>query len=407
MADAKKLEIRYDIPAQSELAKALTQGLRYPAYVGGIGSGKTYLGCTLGFAYGIKHPKSRGMIVAPSYKMLKRIVLPTIMEDTGLDALVAEHNKADGILKLLSGSTVFLASCDNPDSLRGPNLAWFYLDEAALASDEAWKILIGRLRQPGFKPWCLAGTTPKGKNWVWERWENDPKPGYQLFRARTADNPHLEAQFVEDLKESYSGVFARQELEGLFERPEGLVYEEFDRAVHVRDDIQATQFIAGVDWGYTNPSVILVIGVTGDDEAYVIDELYQRKLTVDELIGQARDIEYPIQAFLCDPSEPAYIEQFRRAGLAAAPGVNDVLPGINEVKRRLAVKPNGRPSLFIHPRCVNLIAELESYCWQDGKERPEKQNDHAMDALRYALMRRPSQAPSIAIYHDPVSISPF
>jgi phage terminase large subunit len=94
-------------------------------------------------------------------------------------------------------------------------------------------------------------------------------------------------------------------------------------------------------------------------------------------------------------------------GLPAVGAVNDVLPGINEVKRRLAVKKNGRPSLYIHPRCVNLISELESYAWQEGKEKPEKQGDHAVDSLRYALMHRPGVQEEYVVYDNPYVISPF
>jgi phage terminase large subunit len=93
--------------------------------------------------------------------------------------------------------------------------------------------------------------------------------------------------------------------------------------------------------------------------------------------------DYGISLFTCDPSEPEHIEVFKRAGFGAKAADNAVIPGIQEVQRRLKVKGDGKPSLFISPKCANLISELESYVWDEAKDKPVKANDHAMDALRY------------------------
>jgi phage terminase large subunit len=71
----------------------------------------------------------------------------------------------------------------------------------------------------------------------------------------------------------------------------------------------------------------------------------------------------------------------------------DVLAGLQRVKSRLVVQGDGYPRLFVSSRCVNVIKEFELYRWQDSKddrndkEEPLKQNDHAMDALRYMVMQ--------------------
>lgn len=113
--------------------------------------------------------------------------------------------------------------------------------------------------------------------------------------------------------------------------------------------------------------------------------------------------EYNITHFICDPSEPAYIEQFNKAGLNAVKATNAIAPGINNVQARLKIAGDGRPRLYVYeyalqerdgkreaehqPYC--LEQEIEGYSWpvsKDGapvKEVPIKINDHAMDALRY------------------------
>jgi phage terminase large subunit len=115
-----------------------------------------------------------------------------------------------------------------------------------------------------------------------------------------------------------------------------------------------------------------------------------------------------------DPSAAGLIADMRFAGLAANGANNAVLDGIQLVKSLLAVQGDGRPRLTISPKCVNLIAEFESYCWKEGRaglrDEPEKANDHAMDALRYALsgaIAEDTPPEGVYVYDDRVSISPY
>jgi len=81
----------------------------------------------------------------------------------------------------------------------------------------------------------------------------------------------------------------------------------------------------------------------------------------------------------CDPAEPASIEQFQRRGLRAESADNDVIPGIQHVTAQ-------RHGLQVHETCRNLRNEFGGYEWKDeGEDKPVKANDHALDALRYAL----------------------
>lgn len=152
--------------------------------------------------------------------------------------------------------------------------------------------------------------------------------------------------------------------------------------------------IAGVDFGYTNPAVILVIAIDNDDIFYVLDEFYQSGLTIKELIAKGLKLKdkYNIEIFFADPSQPAYIREMNNEGLYTVAAKNDILPGISAVSEKLKVKEDGRPSLFIDKKCKNLIHELENYKYaeKDGKngahtEMPVKEDDHACDALRYAV----------------------
>jgi phage terminase large subunit len=220
-------------------------------------------------------------------------------------------------------------------------------------------------------------------------WLESGNDDYRMVRAKTKENVNLDPDYVRSLEETYTGAFARQELEGSFVTLEGLIYEMFSREVHVKEPPpRFDRVIAGVDWGFTNPAAILPLGQDGDNNAWALDEFYARRMTVHDMVEPARELmrEYNIERFYCDPSEPEHIEVFNRAGLPAEAANNAVIPGIQEVQRRFVVKGDGRPSLHISPKCANLMSELESYVWHqdETKDKPIKANDHLCDCLRYS-----------------------
>ncbi len=365
------------------------------AFIGGIGSGKTTAGVNEAIREAIRQPGSLGVIAAPTYPMLRDATQREFWAYFP-EELMHSFNKTEQHLKLINGSEILFRSLDNPERLRGLNIAWFYIDEAALVTRRSWDILIGRLRQPGYEYKAWITTTPKGYNWVYDVFVKERRDNYSVIYATTHDNPHLSREYLAELESSYSGSFYQQEILGKFVQHEGLVYQEFSRAVHIVEKLpeRFSRIIAGVDFGYTNPSVILVIGVDYDGRAYIIEEFYQRRVMITELVGVAEELnkKYRIETFYCDPSEPQFIEAFRQAGLNAVEAENAILPGINEVSARLKVQGDGKPRLFVHSSCVNTIMEFENYAYPEAKEgkpqqeKPLKLFDHAMDALRYAVM---------------------
>jgi phage terminase large subunit len=95
-------------------------------------------------------------------------------------------------------------------------------------------------------------------------------------------------------------------------------------------------------------------------------------------------------AIYVDPSAAGLIGAMRAMRMNVAEADNAVNDGIQQVKQHLAMQGDGRPRLTIDPACTNTINEFTAYVWQrrDGVslDKPIKENDHAMDALRYALM---------------------
>lgn len=370
------------------------------AFVGGIGSGKSLAGCmrALMVSQGmIRHKRivptpNLGVITAPTYPMLRDATLRAFYQIG--EAAIASYNKADGVMLLKNGSEILFRSTDNPDRLRGPSITWWFGDEAAMYTPDVWAIMLGRLRQFGQRGYAWIATTPRGRNWVWQTFVQNTLPGRKIFKASSRENIYLDESVLTAWEQSYQGDFAAQELEGEFIAFEGLIYPEFSRERHVITTLPA-QFhftVAGVDWGYANPGVILVFGVDSDGRMWQVAEHYQRQRRIEEWVSVAQQARrtWAIRTFYCDPAEPDYIKAFQAGGLNAEPANNTVNTGLQMVKNRLVLQGDGQPRLMVARECVNTLAEFESYQWAENRfgmrDQPVKANDHALDALRYAVM---------------------
>ncbi len=356
----------------------------YPAYIGGIGSGKSFAGaCKVLARIG---NKELGMIAAPTYPMLRDATRRTMIEIFELYGLGYELHKTENVITIpRTGHEILCRSLDNPDTLRGPNLAYAWVDEGGLIDREGWRVVKGRVRD-GDNPQAWITTTPKGRNYLWEEWERDATgneldPTHPLYRVKTTENYHLPEGWAEGL--GYTEEFYDQEIGGEFVAFEGLVYPGFNRTAVRRVDTEGWRTTLGIDIGARNPTAILTLRISGTSRIHIERERYQRNLDSDEITDAITDTmrESGAQFAYCDPSAKAYINSWQKRGLKVKPANNDVMRGIQIVKAAIA------DGLTVDPSCVNTIAEFESYRWSDGdKDQPVKQNDHALDSLRYALV---------------------
>lgn len=366
------------------------------ALQGGAGSGKTWAGVAKALMLALSQPGARGMFVAPSHPQLQQAAMPHLL--TLADALALlqtwDWHKANNLIRLPNGSQFWLRSADNPAALLGADLAWCVGDEVGLWKRQAYDYLMGRLRQPGYPHQAAFTFTPKGLGWTHECLGVE-REGLEVIRATTLENPFLESDYHERLRREYGEgtQLWRQEVLGEYVAWEGLVYPQFALETHVgappgREAF--VQLVGAADWGWTNPGVLIVLGLTRDDIVWVLREVYQREQPIEWWAAQAARLtsEFGIRAWHCDPAEPGNIAAMQRAGVPQAQAANNaVLPGLAAVGGRIAAQ-----TLMLAAECVETIREMQSYCWKqraDGTIRadePEKTNDHAMDALRYGVM---------------------
>lgn len=299
---------------------------------------------------------------------------------------------------------------------------------------------------PGPRP-IFGATNPDGPgHWAYEQFiepDHSDNPNIDVIQARTGDNKELRDDYLERLEERYTGMMRDRLLQGEWVMAEGRVYQNFDSELHakprswfletkevdgkkMRDLRDYKKFIVGADAGYTNPRALLVIGVTGNDELHVLDEFYRSKTDIQDAIDwlDARKDDYSIYRVWHDPSEPADIEDLNNAGYQAEKANNDIVSGIAKtaykignryickgcdpkqefssergVQEHIDQEHGGdaeydyhEPQLFVHPRCKHFLNEILAYKYPDEddnktrEEKPVKENDHLMDALRYAIM---------------------
>jgi phage terminase large subunit-like protein len=185
---------------------------RYVAFIGGLGSGKTFAGaCKLL----LLPPGARAVVVAPTYPMIRDASQRTFFEICP-PALRLDHNASHNTTTLTDDRVIFWRSGEHPDRLRGPNLSHAWIDEAAYCREDLWPVLMGRLRLGRAQQVWLT-TTPNGHNWLHREFVLNGAPAtHEVINAPTAQNTYLPPGFAQELAARYAAdpEFARQELEG-------------------------------------------------------------------------------------------------------------------------------------------------------------------------------------------------
>jgi hypothetical protein len=210
-----------------------------------------------------------------------------------------------------------------------------------------------------------------------------------LLALSIYDNPYLPMSFVDAMVQSHTGGLAERFIYGRFANV-GAGSFQFDTAVHVKEcpNPKGLRIRYGVDFGWANPSAIVVNGFDGDGRLWVLDEFYKTHSSAEDLIVALEDFRkvYGNGPVVCDKSEPESIAKFRRGvpekgirGFDAEPYPFRRDDGLRELGSRFLKSGDSRPRILISSHCVNLISELLEYKIE------AKERDHAVDAVRYGL----------------------
>ncbi|MGW2095768.1 PBSX family phage terminase large subunit [Promicromonospora sukumoe] len=275
--------------------------------------------------------------------------------------------------------------------IRGMTIKRSYCDEISLMAEDFVNMLVSRHSVEG--AWLGATTNPDGPkhplkvNYI----DRADEMGHRIFHFELEDNRRfLPDGYIENLSRQYTGLWHDRFIKGLWTMADGVIYECFDPAQHVVDKLPDMQRIlcVGIDYGTTNPTRGIKLGLGVDNRLYAMAEWAPAQGTTAELERSLRtfcDTDVPDYLFVDPSAAPLKLQLNRDGWTNYANGSNKVSAGIGLVNALLSTD-----QLLIHHSCTELLGEIPGYVWdtkaaEKGEDAPVKLNDHAVDALRYAV----------------------
>ena len=276
--------------------------------------------------------------------------------------------------------------------IQGITLAGVLLDEVALMPRSFVEQACARCSVTGSKMWFSCNPASP-EHWFYKQWISTAQEKNILHLHFTMDdNPALDPAVRARYERLYSGVFYRRFVLGHWCAAEGLIYE-FDKDKHIfSEPPPCGRYFISVDYGTQNPFSAGLWCVSGG-KAYRLREFYYsgrenaRTMTDEEYVAALKDLSggLPIEQVVIDPSAASLIAALRGV-FSVRRAKNDVLSGI-----RLVASLLQGGVLQFSDTCRDTMREFALYRWEDGEDRPVKENDHAMDDIRYfcnTILRR-------------------
>lgn len=326
--------------------------------------------------------------IAPTFQQARDIAWQMLIKELKpITKKVNESRLQIEVLNLTGGTSLIqLQGWEAIETLRGQFFDFIVIDE--VASMRNFNVYWHEVVRPTLtdrKGHVMFISTPKGFNHFYDLF-NTQDEDYKSFHYTSYDNPFIPKEEIDKAgKEIPEDRFAQEYLAD-FRKTEGLVYKQFSREKHVTEEQPKTvvDTVAGADWGFRNPASSHRFRIDSDRHYWIDREFYKTETQTETQCQHVLDFK-PTK-FYPDPAEPDRIEIAKRMGLNVREVSKDIEAGIDVVQE---VFLQGR--IHIHPSCVNLIHELETYRYpekkpdQNEKETPVKEKDHAMDEMRYVV----------------------
>jgi hypothetical protein len=382
-------------------------------FSGPVGSGKSAALAFEALRLAFINEGRQGMLAAPTLAMLRGATLMglyRVMEEQDIEFDV---RKSDGEITICGpDSVILLRSLEEPERLRGTNLAWFGVDELSYTREEGWLRLEARLRDPKAKQLSGFGVwTPQGHDWIYKRFIKTPVSGYDCVRAKPFENRFLldrTPDYYERLESSYDPKFYQQEVLGEFVNSRAdRVYHCFERGVHVAPQKYdpTKPLIWSLDFNVAPMSSVLlqyqgsrlavideiVLDRATTEEACIeFENRYKRHKGPLEIYGDASGKNMHTTGTSDYTMLQSYLTRagFRNIKLRVPPSNPPVLSRVRKVNG-LLTNALGEVRLEIDPRCEELIRDLEEVLFKPESGVIDKIRDlkrtHASDALGYAV----------------------
>lgn len=273
--------------------------------------------------------------------------------------------------------------------IQGMTLSGVFLDEVALMPRSFVEQALARCSVNGSKMWFNCNPD-NPSHWFYNEWIKKTEEKKALYLHFTMDdNPSLSESMKERYKRLYSGAFYDRFVLGKWTASEGVVYPMFSMEKHVfSEEVQCEEFVISCDYGTVNPSSFGLWGLYSGVWHRIREYYYSSKkegvprtdeehyAALEQLAGDRK-----ISRVIVDPSAASFIECIRRhKKFRVVKADNDVITGIRQVSAALQ-----QNRLKFHRSCKDILREFQLYRWSEkaGVDAPIKENDHAMDDMRY------------------------
>lgn len=361
--------------------------------------GKTTLAIDTMIGCALYKPDARIAYIAPTFQQARDIAWSQLKKDVAQAGATVNESRLEITLQNEAGGKGFiiLRGWESIETLRGQLFDLVVLDEVASMRNfnSSWNEVV-RPTLTDRKGEAMFISTPKGFNHFYDLYNQQEKDSdYKSYHFTSYDNPHIPSEELDKARQEIGEIRFGQEYLADFKKMEGLVYKEFNRALHVITPEFEKQFVrpenmveklGSVDFGFTHPCAVLTTYRDSADNFYVVEEWYETGKTEDQIADYVAACNF--NKVYPDPESPSAIATLKKRGVnvrEVIKGKDSVKNGINKVRELLRAN-----KLYISASCVNLLFEFETYAYPDDvkgiSENPIKENDDALDSLRYVIM---------------------
>lgn len=343
-----------------------------------------------------------GGFLCPSLKMFKRDILPLFRQIGDENNFVVKWRPQDSELRIPElGTTLYIFHDeDNGDSIKGPNLAFFGINEVTLCSKESFLASIGRVRlKNAVLPQIAMSGTPEGLNsWAYDYFVETPRADTDLIFGRSVDNIHVHESYFDSLKESYDELMQQTYIDGRFVNMNGnAALWAFNRQKHVKKNIEYDPMFpvwVSLDFNLSPMAATLwnrLPDIEGGPKLRAFDEICLNSSNTDEVCAEIyRKLGHKNVTIFPDPAGSAGSTKSRGRSdidILKMFGFEDIRykRSILSVRDCLNAANNGLSKGWIEvsDKCKNFIADAER-CTMKGTtiDKTESKRTHWLDGFK-------------------------
>jgi hypothetical protein len=386
---------------------------KYPALVGGFGTGKTETLANCALRDAMEAPAGLIGLYEPTYDLVRLILAPRMEDKLSTMGIRYRYNKQENIIYCSSGGCAdfVLRTLDNPARIVGYETYRAHVDEIDTLKEDharlAWQKVIARNRQ---RPKGVVApfnrvavyTTPEGFRFVYKTWAKDPQPGYVMVQAPTRTNPFLPPDYIDSLRASYPPQLIDAYLEGRFVNlASGNVYPNFDRKLNHTDEVMAERepLVCGLDFNVLKMAAVIYVVRNGEPRAVgeltgVRDTPEMARILKERFKDKGHTVTIFPDASGQNTSSKSASESdlsiLKQAGFlinvnSTNPAVKDRVNAVNA----LILNDKGERRLKVNTHLCPVFTEALEQQPYDKNGEPDKAtgHDHVNDAAGYPLVK--------------------